>query len=87
MSSQLGLHYAPHLDSRILHNLEMAGRSIGLPLEQLELLGQCQSIAVEFTNAVISDCGQTYLACVDWNHLDGLYQSHRITMPQALMVS
>lgn len=87
MSPTLGLHYAPHIDPRILHNLERAARTCGLPLEQLELLGQCEMVAIDFVAATIQGDAHSFLANVDWDHLEGLYNSHQITVPQPLVVS
>ncbi len=85
MSSKLGLHYAPHLNAQTLDSLEMAGRQCGLPLAQLELLGQDEAVAREFVGSIVARRSIQFLAAVDWDRLEALYQSHKITMPQILV--
>ncbi len=84
MSPSLGLHYAPHLNAHVVDNLERAGRQCGLPLAQLELLGQDETVALDFIASVIGRYTMRYLAEVDWDRLEALYQSHKVSLPQIL---
>ncbi len=77
MSSTLGLRYAPYMNADVAKNLEIAGRHAGLPLSQLELLGQDEGVALDFVAAIIARRSQQFLATVDWDRLEALYQQHR----------
>ncbi len=82
--SSLGLSYAPHLDATTAFELEHAGRRYGLALAQIELLGQSHVTATNFISAVRTGTADRFLAGVDWDHLEHLYQSHKVTLPQVL---
>ncbi len=82
MSSKLGLRYAPNLNPAIAANLELAGRQSGMPLGELELLGQDEAFALDFIASVVANRARLFLVGVDWEHLEDLYQrNHAMIAP------
>lgn len=64
------LAYAPSLTDALIARLEEAARGVGLPLREIELLGQDPHIARAFVDSVQSGDHDAFLTGVDW---DGLY--------------
>lgn len=71
----LDLHPALPLEVRM--DLEDAARGAGLPLWQLELLGQDESVAQEFVDAARRGTARGYLEGVEWDLLEARYQGRR----------
>lgn len=63
------LDYAATLDDRLIHRLEEAARGIGLPLRELELIGQDRSLARSFVESVKAGEHERFLDRVDWSSL------------------
>lgn len=66
----LELDYAPDVPLRVLHALERQGKALGLPLHQLELLGQDSGTAQGFIEACRQGDDEDYLMDVDWAMLE-----------------
>jgi len=67
----LELDYGPDVPLAVLHALERAGRRIGLPLHQMELLGQDEQTARGFVAAVEEGRQEEYIeGHVDWAVLE-----------------
>ncbi len=64
------LDYDLRLTESTLERLEEAARSIGLPLRELELLGQCPSTAHAFIESVQQGRHGAFLDRVDWHGLE-----------------
>lgn len=58
-------------------DLEEAGRRAGVPLWRLELLGQDETTALEFTQAARRGEEQALLETVDWDVLEARFQSRK----------
>lgn len=75
----LALDYDPDLGADVLGALERAGRATGLPLAQIELLGQDPHAAAGFTDAVEAGDITGFIAAVDWDGLDARLQQRCVT--------
>lgn len=73
----MDLDFHPGLPLEVRVDLKEAGRSAGLPLWQLELIGQDETAALEFTRAARRGQAQAYLEEVDWDVLEARYQARR----------
>ncbi|PSG98383.1 hypothetical protein BRD56_00135 [Thermoplasmatales archaeon SW_10_69_26] len=65
------LAYAPSLPDGLIARLEEAARGVGLPLREIELLGQDRYLARAFVEAVRGGDHDVFLSGVDW---DALYE-------------
>lgn len=68
----LELDYSPHVPLAELHALEQVARRVGLPLHELELLGQDRALAAAFVAAHSEGQEKAFLEEVDWDHLEVL---------------
>lgn len=66
----LDLDYAPSLSPELICELERAARWIGLPLRELELLGQDPERAEAFVESVDKDKHDALLDTIDWHALE-----------------
>ena len=66
----LELDYDAHVPMSLLVRLERWARSIGLPMQQLELLGQDAKAAAGFINACAEGMEDEYLDTVSWGDLE-----------------
>lgn len=73
----MDLDFHPSLSLEVRVDLQEAGRSAGLPLWQLELLGQDETTASEFTQAARRGEARAFLGDVDWDVLEARYQARR----------
>lgn len=73
----MDLDFHPGLALEVRVDLQDAGRSAGVPLWQIELIGQDETTAIEFTQAARRGNAQAYLAEVDWDVLEARYQARR----------
>ncbi len=71
----LDLHPALPLEVRM--DLTEAARRVGVPLWQLELLGQDEAVAQAFIRAARQGNGQAYMRDVEWDVLEARYQARR----------
>jgi hypothetical protein len=72
----LDLDYAPHVPMATLHRLEAAARRMGLPLHQLELLGQDANVAEGFVMACMLGDSENFCLAVDWQELEERREAH-----------
>lgn len=75
--TQVELDYGPAVPDAVLRDLEGAARDVGLPLEQLELLGQDLLAALRFAASVREGDHQRFLADVDWDRLESAYRARK----------
>lgn len=68
----MNLDYAANLSPELVCELERAGRWIGLPLRELELLGQSQEHAQAFVESVDTGRHEDFLDHVDWQVLQAM---------------
>jgi hypothetical protein len=73
----MDLDFHPGLPLEVRVDLAEEGRAAGVPLWQLELLGQDEVIAEEFTQACRQDRAQAYLEGVEWDLLEARYQDRQ----------
>ncbi len=71
------LDFHPGLALEVRMDLEEAGRRAGLPLWQLELIGQDETTAVQFTQAARRGEARGFLEEVDWDVLEARFQARR----------
>ncbi len=72
----LDLDYSPHVPLQLLMDVETAGRAIGLPLNQMELIGQCPETSRRFVDAARrSEEEDFFHKDVDWGRLETLRSS------------
>lgn len=71
------LDFHPGLPLEVRTDLEEAGRQAGIPLWRLELIGQDETTATEFTQAVRRGQASAFLEDVDWDVLEARYQARR----------
>lgn len=64
------LAYSPSLTDALIARLEEAARGVGLPLREIELIGQDRHLARAFVDSVQSGDHDAFLSSVDW---DGLH--------------
>lgn len=76
------LDYDANMPGHVVDRLEEAARGVGLPLRELELLGQDPSTAEAFVNSVQAGRYESFLDGVDWGALEQrLYGSRRDLSP------
>jgi len=63
------LAYAPSLTDALIARLEEAARGVGLPLREIELLGQDRHMAQAFVDSVQAGDHDRFLSSVDWDEL------------------
>ncbi len=68
----MNLDYAANLSPELVCELERAGRWIGLPLRELELLGQSREHTEAFVESVDTGTHEEFLDHVDWRLLQTL---------------
>lgn len=68
----MDLDYAASLSPELICELERAARWIGLPLRELELLGQSHQQAQAFVESVDTGRHERFLDAVDWRQLEAL---------------
>lgn len=73
----LPLEYHPEVPTEHLERLEKAARIYGLPLGELELLGQDDEFATGFTQAVLEGNVERYLPLVPWDYLERRLQGQK----------
>lgn len=73
----MDLDFHPGLPLEVRVDLKEAGRQAGLPLWKLELIGQDEAAAMEFTQAARRGEVQDFLGEVDWDVLEARYQDRR----------
>lgn len=73
----MDLDFHPGLPLEVRMDLTEAGRGAGLPLWQLELLGQDEATANRFTQAVRRGRTHAFLDAVEWDVLEARYQARR----------
>lgn len=73
----MDVDFHPGLPLEVRVDLEEAARGAGLPLWKLELIGQDETTATEFTQAVRRGEVQAFLEQVDWDVLEARYQGRR----------
>lgn len=71
---RLDVDHAPDVPLSTLEALEQAARRTGLPLGDLELLGQTPESAQGFVSACQADAVPEYLESVDWDRLEAMRQ-------------
>lgn len=74
--------YAPSLSSTLIANLEEAARGIGLPLREIELLGQDPYLAQAFVDSVRAGDHDVFLSGIDWDDLHGRLMDRTIAAPE-----
>lgn len=68
----MNLDYAANLSPELVCELERAARWIGLPLREIELLGQSEEHAEAFVKSVDTGKHERFLDEVDWRQLESL---------------
>lgn len=72
----IDLDYDATIPDRTIDQLEEAARAVGLPLRELELIGQELEVAEAFVESVRQGHHQTFLDDVPWEALEGeLYRT------------
>lgn len=66
----MDLDYDTRIPDEMLRTLEERGRSLGLPLHRIELLGQDRTVVRAFNRAVDEGNARSYLDEVDWDRLE-----------------
>jgi hypothetical protein len=77
------LAYSPSLTDALIARLEEAARGVGLPLREIELLGQDPHIARAFVDSVQAGDHDAFLASVDWDALHARLAERGIENPAA----
>ncbi len=80
MSPTLGLAYDSRVDPHIIARLEGAARRVGLPLGDVELLGQSEVASMAFVSAVEGGKIRDFLATFDWAPLEAAMEVRRDTV-------
>lgn len=75
------LVYAPSLTDALIARLEEAARGVGLPLREIELLGQDRHLARAFVHSVQAGDQDAFLDSVDWDELHARLSQRRIEIP------
>lgn len=75
----IDLDYAAELTDTTIDRLEEAARTVGLPLRELELIGQDAELADAFIESVQSGRHQAFVDGVDWTRLEGKLYGARST--------
>jgi hypothetical protein len=75
------LAYAPSMPDGLIARLEEAARGVGLPLREIELLGQDRFLARAFVDSVRAGDHDTFLSGVDWDALHERMQGRGIEAP------
>lgn len=73
----MDLDFHPSMPLEVRVDLVEEGRAAGVPLWQLELLGQDDVIAEDFTEACRQDRAHDFLADVEWDVLEARYQDRQ----------
>ena len=73
----MDLNFHPGLPLEVRMDLTEAGRGMGVPLWQLELLGQDQGTAAAFVDAVRRGHGKRFLETMEWDLLEARFQARR----------
>ncbi len=73
----LDLDYAPEVPDNLLARMERIGRDAGMPLAQLELLGQDATACWEFNHLSETVSVEGAILSMDWIKLDAILQSRR----------
>ena len=73
----MDLDFEPTLPADVRVDLVMAAQRCGIPLQQLELLGQDESVARAFASSVRAGTGRAFLTGCDWDRLERLYDGRR----------
>lgn len=73
----MDLDFHPGLPLEVRVDLVDEGRSAGVPIWQLELLGQDEVIAFEFVQAARQDETDRFLEDVEWDVLEARYQDRQ----------
>lgn len=68
----MDLDYATELSDTTIDRLEEAARAIGLPLRELELIGQDPALAARFVARVEQGEHDAFLDAVEWHRLEAL---------------
>lgn len=78
------LAYAPSLTDGLIARLEEAARGVGLPLREIELLGQDRHLAQAFVDSVQAGDHDAFLTSVDWDQLHGRLAQRRVETGSAI---
>lgn len=73
----MDLDYAPSVPADVVADLEQAAGTVGLPLADLELLGQDLLAALGFIAAVNRGPTRSFLEGVDWGRLEAILRTRR----------
>ncbi len=73
----LPLDYDPAIDGNVLRLIETTARHMGVPLDQLEMLGQDADTGLAFVAAADNDLAWDFLESVDWDCLWQKYCARR----------
>lgn len=73
----MDLDFHPSLPLEVRVDLVEEGRDAGVPLWQLELLGQDEVTAERFAEACRQERAQAFLADVEWDVLEARYQDRQ----------
>lgn len=73
----MDMDFHPSLPLEVRVDLVEEGRGVGLPLWQLELLGQDEVIAEAFAEACRQDRARPFLEDVQWDVLEARYQDRQ----------
>lgn len=73
----MDLDFDPTLPADVRTDLMNAAHGVGVPLWQLELLGQDEVVARDFASAVRAGHGPAYLKTCDWARLEDVYEARK----------
>lgn len=77
----MNLDYTEQMTDEMIAELEEAARAVGIPLRELELIGQDTKIARRFVASVRQGDQDTFLDAVEWSHLKARLHSRQGRAP------